>query len=302
MNITMTRLLWFCVGLVLAMFIMVVILSVTILSVKRENNKLSVELRPFQAEIEQTNVLFTGSEDVDFIAIGMGHRVESHFNKLRDKLTSQGIKLQFFEGLNGKDLDMDNYNMTSRYRKFFTDNIIARESGKTSLDYRGHLGATVSHLTVIKNIERMTVILEDDADPVPGFRHKLQQTLADATKHDPTWEILVLGCSANYKDHYYHKLNDTEAIYPGGIVKLHYWIGGWGIVYKSKKVAEKIARFFDPMTWHVDLCIAEQARLGNLNVYGIIPTIVNHPGYLRISSFDFIQIGDVSLLRTDTNK
>jgi len=52
---------------------------------------------------------------------------------------------------------------------------------------------------------------------------------------------------------------------------------------------------------HVDITISEQGRLGNLNIYTMVPSIALHPGLLRVSSWDYTQIGDISLLRSDTN-
>jgi GR25 family glycosyltransferase involved in LPS biosynthesis len=292
------------VACVLILISFVVGLSLRLVSANNQNSRLQPFHSGVQVDLSAKNKLFTNFSEVvvDFVAIGLPHRKETHFNRLQRDLDQQGFSVQFFQGLNGKMLNLDDYAMTARYRNFFDSNNEDRTKGRTTLDYRGHLGCTLSHLTVIENIRNMTVILEDDADIVGDFRLKLQQTIVDVTRHDPHWEILILGCSAKYKDHPNHKLNDVEPIYKGGIVKLHFWIGLWGYVVRNQQVAEKILHYFNPLDWHIDITIAEQVTRGNLKAYGRIPPIVNHPGLLRISSWDTYQLGDVSKIKSDTNQ
>ena len=293
-------------GCVLSLFAIVVILIVILTQERKQYQRLSQVNEPFQSQVKlnmnKTNRMFDNSVDVDFVCISMQHRKESHFDVLAEKLHNYNIKLTWFQGINGKKVNMDEYNLSPRYRQFFLDNEKQRRMKFTETDYRGHLGCTLSHLEVISNVEHMTVILEDDADPVPNFRDELQHKLAAVNRLDPDWEVLLLGWCCNYKDHPYCKLNDTEPIHEGGIVRAHYWIGGWAYLIRSKQVAKKIiADYFNPLDWHIDLTLAEASRLDQLRVYACMPTIVNHSGWLRISSFDFYQVGDVHLLKSDTN-
>jgi len=283
-------------------FVMLVILGI-FLSVER-SKRYERKKDQFNALISvpdiHTNRLFTGYENVDFMAIGLLKRKESHYKKLVRDLKPYNIVVNFWEGINGKEIDYRDYPMKDRYRKFFEENIKARESGLTVTDYRGHLGATLSHLSAIRHIENMTVIFEDDAVICDDFRSELQKALAAVTKHDPQWEVLCLGFCCKYKDHFYCKLNDQEPVYEGGIAKLHYWFGGWAYVVKNKAAAQSILQGFDPIPWHIDLTMAEMAMNGKLRVYGCVPPLVNHPGYLRISSFDQDCYGD-GVYTTDTN-
>lgn len=288
--------------------ILVVIIGLLVGVIVKEqerNNRLQEVNVPFRSQVyipmNETNRLFTGYEDVDFVCISMEHRKESHFDKLRDTLVGEGIQLTWFQGINGKKLNPNDYNLTRQYRAFFESNQKDFQAGKTTTDYRGHLGCTVSHLNVISNIQNMTVIFEDDAKTVPDFRSKFQAALGAVTRVDPKWEVLLLGWCAKYKDHFYHKLNDHEPIHEGGITKVHYWIGGWAYCIRNKKVAEKILKLFNPLSWHIDLALAEAARSGRLNVYGCMPTLANHQGWLRISTYDFYQIGDATNIKSDTN-
>lgn len=252
-------------------------------------------------QLSDTNRLFTGYEDVDFVCISMAHRKDTYFERLKAQLAQESMLITWYPGLDGKLLNMDDYPLSRRYRQFFENNNREREAGTTKTDYRGHLGCTLSHLGVIEHIKHMTVIFEDDAEVVPHFRQQFQSTLGAVTRLDPDWELLLLGWCCNYKDHFYCKDNDCEPIQAGGLVKAHYWIGGWAYCIRNLAAAQKILKLFNPLTWHIDLTLAEAARTGQLKAYACMPTLANHAGWLRMSSFDFYQKGDPGFIKSDTN-
>jgi len=295
------------VAWIVVMFAVLVALCVVIAQNKADDqaNALQIADTPFQStaamEERLTNRLFTGYEDVDFVCISMEHRKDKYFERLRAMLATQNIALTWFKGIDGKKINMDDYNMSKRYRTFFEDTITKREARQTTTDYRGHLGCTLSQLGVITGMKNMTVLFEDDAEVVPDFRRKFQTALGAVTRADPNWDILLLGWCCNYNDHFYCKGNDVEPVLEGGVVKAHFWIGGWAYCIRSPATAQKILKMFNPMTWHIDLTIAEAARTNKLSVYACMPTIANHAGWLRISSHDFVQKGDGSFVKTDTN-
>jgi hypothetical protein len=241
-----------------------------------------------------------GNYDIDFVAISLPKRKASHFSVLKDVLKKNNIEVAYFEAIDGKTLKYSDYNLAPRYIEFFENNRKERESGKTKTDYRGHYGCCASFLGCVKAARGAICIMEDDADLVPDFRNKLEITLKNLDQLDPNWQCLVLGFSARYSDYFYHKLNDHEPII-NGIVKLQYWIGGWSLLFKSKEVATKVLSFFEPINWHSDLTLAEQTRLGNLNTYAPLKTLSNHPGLLRISSWNYDQIGNPRMIKSDTN-
>ncbi len=260
-----------------------------------------LEVRPARQVRTISSVLYDRSCEIEFVCISMEHRRASHFQALEGDLMAQGLPVRWFKGIVGSRLDLDDFRLSRKYRRFFEDNQREREAGRTQVDHRGHLGCTLSHLAVLRASEGPTVVLEDDAKIVPDFRQKLEATLAALNKLDSSWELLLLGLSANYGDHPYHKLNDREPIHPGGLVRVHYWIGGWSYLVRDRAAADKIVGFFDPIDWHIDLTMAEQARLGNLKVYATVPTLSNHQGYLRLSSWDYNQYGDHVGMKSDTN-
>ena len=238
---------------------------------------------------------------IDFVAISMAHRIQSHFEPLKKILARENIKLQLFEGINGKSLNLNDYNLTAHYRAFFENNEKEFQAGKTKTRYKGHLGAALSHLQVLRNLKNMTVIFEDDVDVHTQFNSKLQNALAAVTELDPNWDILLLGFTAKYKDFHFHKLNDRSPIYPGGIVKVHAFIGLWGYVVRGRQVAQKILKLFDVLRWNIDLVLSEENRNGNLNIYGCMPTLADHAGVLRASSWNHNASGKWDTLKTDTN-
>ena len=268
------------------------------------NNDTTITHRVWTNNVEMnrvTNDNFSEFGDLDVFGISLPKRKESHFRVLEKTLKSEGLKMNYFEALNGKDLDINDYNVTSRYAQFFEQNDKDRKAGIAKNDHRGHLGGLCSHLSVIEMVEKMTLVFEDDADLCPDFAKKLRKMVRDVTEIDEMWDILVLGMSSDYKHHFYNKENDQEPLYKGYLFRVHYWIGLWGYVIRNAEVAQKLLSFFNPVTWHVDIVIAENARIGNLNVYSCIPTIAKHPGLLRISSFDHNQIGRYDLIKSDTN-
>jgi len=79
--------------------------------------------------------------------------------------------------------------------------------------------------------------------------------------------------------------------------------GCWGFVIRNKQVAQKLADHFSTLTWHIDLSISQLSRERKLKVYGCIPVLVSHAGSLRISSWNYTQVGrwQNGRLKTDTN-
>ena len=234
--------------------------------------------------------------------IGLPKRKHRYFGRVQTMLREEGLDVAYFEAINGKEVDRSRYNLHPRYREFFENNEKERNEQKTTVDYRGHFGAALSHLAVLRTVSPTTpmLILEDDVEIVPGqFKSRVLQVMNQLPSD---WDVFLLGWCCKYEDYDKCKLNDCEAVQVGGFVRVHYWIGGWGYMVRNQVSAQKILDDFSPqMKWHIDIRCAELCQEGKINVYGAIPTLVNHPGYLRISSFDYNQYGDHTFIRTDTN-
>lgn len=243
--------------------------------------------------------------DLDVYIITLPHRKEEFYDRLSETLETYGLHPKLEPGILGKGLDLDQLpdqiQITPRYRNFFLQNRASHRAGKTAKLMDGHLGASLTHLRITKKINRVTLILEDDAIPEPDFGDKLQRALAELEQQDNQWDILLLGmaCQYNHSKHCY--LNDGATI-RNGIVPIKYWFGGWGYVL-SVTGAAKIASALHPLPWHFDLSCADLARQGQLKAYATIPALVMHPGVLQVSSFKYTQRGDANRVRyrSDTN-
>ena len=243
--------------------------------------------------------------DARFVCISLPIRKDKYFEGLKKDLHEEGLTLDYHQGVNGKEIDFRQYPLGKLYRAFFEKNEKERNEGMTKTNYTGHLACTLAHLEVIREVtDSITVVMEDDILPEPGFRNKFELLVSALNEYDPTWDVLLLGFCCNYKDHPHCRSNDHEPIHPGGFVKVHFWIGGWAYAVKNKVSAQKILSEFEPsFPWHIDLTMANMAKEGRLNVYGAMPTIANHAGYLKVSSYAFTQYGDYHKrpIKSDTN-
>lgn len=247
------------------------------------------------------NWQFHNLQDLDIFVLGLEKNKKTHFDRLEKRLEAERLFVNYFEGIDGTKIKLEDYELVPRYRDFFKKNQSDVAQGLTNINYLGHLACSQSHLSIIRNIENMTILLEEDVDICKKFRVRLLEFLSDIEKIDPKWDILLLGFTSAYDQHPYHKLNDQEPMHLGYIVRVHSFIGGWGMLYRGKDVATRLLKLIDPLPWHIDLAISENARLGNLRIYGALPPLALHPGHLRISSWDISQNGDVRLLKSDTN-
>lgn len=237
---------------------------------------------------------------LSFVAVGLPHRKASHFQPLQKVLQRSSWQLDYRPGIVGKQIPFQDIQLAPRYQTFFETNHAQRQANQTNTDYRGHLGCTLAHLCVLSEVQHTTVILEDDAVITSEFQTQFLKALQEVQSLDPSWDVLLLGFCCRYSDHGACKENDQEAI-SGGIVRVRYFFGGWAYVVHDRPAAMRILQAFQPISWHIDLTMAEQAQQGTLRVYGCVPTLVNHPGELRISSFDWDCVGkDVAYL-SDTN-
>jgi GR25 family glycosyltransferase involved in LPS biosynthesis len=243
-------------------------------------------------------------DNLRWIAISMPARKQDYFDKLQNDFRPYNVYLEFVEGINGKLLDWASLPLSPRYHALFQKNQFDRDQGLTTKDYRGHLGCTLAHLSVLRSLHGPAVIMEDDILLGPSFLKMFQTQYQALTELDPEWDIWLLGGCCRYNDHVLCQENDQEPIWKPGLVRLRYFFGAWAYVIRSERVAQALLQEFEPVIpWHIDLTMAEAARQGRLRIYGSVPTLVDHPGWLRYSSFDYNQIGDIQLrpIRSDTN-
>jgi GR25 family glycosyltransferase involved in LPS biosynthesis len=237
---------------------------------------------------------------VSVVSLGMSHRRATHFLPLRQRLQKQQIHVDFRPGIDGKHIPFQDLKLAPRYLHFFEKNQQQREQKTTTVDYRGHLGCTLAHLCALSEVQHTTLVLEDDAVIPHDLYDTWPQRLQEMEALDPTWDVLLLGFCCRYSDHASCKSNDHEPI-RGHIAKINYFFGGWAYVVHDRRAAARLLHSFDPISWHIDLTMAEQAHHQNLRIYGCVPPLINHPGSLRISSFDQECLGLDVPYTTDTN-
>jgi GR25 family glycosyltransferase involved in LPS biosynthesis len=245
-------------------------------------------------------------KDLDVFIISLEERKAEFFDRLAQSLAMYDMHPRWEKGIVGKGLNLDQLpdgvRLSTRYRRFFENNRIEFQKNLTTKRYDGHLGCSLTHLRITRNLTRMTMVLEDDAILTPDFATRLDQQLSTLQTLDPDWDILLLGLTCQYNHSVHCHLNDGfKPVH--GIVRIKYFFGGWAYVIHQRSTADKILKEFDPMPWHFDLTCADMARKNRLKVYACIPVLVLHPGVLSVSSFQYTQKGDTSICRyrSDTN-
>jgi GR25 family glycosyltransferase involved in LPS biosynthesis len=156
-------------------------------------------------------------------------------------------------------------------------------------NHRGHLGALFSHKEIyfqmIEGQWGMTLIVEDDVVLSDNFRQDMSDRIAALEKYDPLWEILLLGFSCDVGGCIQCEKNQKH-ITPvtKGIVKIGYFIGLWAYIVRDHVVAKRIHNV--KHDWMIDHAMNNM----DLNIYGCIPSIGQHPGSSRISAWDYTHI------------
>jgi glycosyl transferase family 25 len=132
----------------------------------------------------------------------------------------------------------------------------------------GQIACALSHLRVLERIRERgyarALVLEDDADLVPGF----QAELADRLRQAPAgFDLLYLFSSP-------HPASDLRAIEGcAAWRRAVYPLGTVGYVV-SQQGAERILRLIKPVYFTIDDMLAEQVAAGRLAAYGAAPALV----------------------------
>ena len=240
-------------------------------------------------------------------AITLHHRT-TQWNNL---IVHSPIHINKFIGVNAKEIGLHQTvkqsptNLSSEYVQHGETNITEFNSGLTDVLHLGHYGATISHLQLMKrmadsNSKQPMLILEDDVQFVPDFNDRLTKIVNYFNHNHVSWDIMLLGFSCQYDHHVNCTANDHYPV-KHGVTQVKYFFGCWAYMIRDSQAAKRILRLCTPVTWHVDLLLADLAYKGKINVLGCIPTLVNHPGKMRIPSWDWTQHGNDSIYYSDTN-
>lgn len=303
---TMEYMLFFFFFLCLLVYVMVMLFILPFLQSQDQNQTTDADAKKENSNTRSMPLL---------VIIGLEKNEEQFIKPLQqlwfDHTYNQAI---WFHAIDKSTLTYQNqlteYPLTERFRTFLWKRHQDVLDGKCTTDYLGHLACTMSHVEVIRRYVNLgtenedysnVLIVEDDVQMTPEFFTQFPLVEEALNQKDPDWDILCLGFACGYNNDKRCMLNDAGPIYEPGFVSLKFWFGGWAyVIHHTSK--NKILSGFEPLiNAQNDITMAEMAANGQLRVYGCIPTLMNHPGQLRISSFDFTQDGDMSQYRSDTN-
>lgn len=233
----------------------------------------------------------------EIIILTLKHRTRD-LRALLSQCKNQGLQARPFWGTYGKELNP---------QEMTPSQLGAEMRGHVNaLTYRGHLGASQSHLAIIreiadKGVSTPTIVFEDDVFLDSHFRERLTPLLH--YMFDKTWDVLLIGWMCSYKDWDECHLNDVCIPDAQGIIwDLSHSIGLFGYIVKDSESAKKIHEEAFPMQWMVDLDLLRLHREGKIRIAALMPPIVYHPGYTEISSHGFRQYRPMTHYRSDTNK
>lgn len=241
--------------------------------------------------VERTN------DGIEYYCISLPYR-QYKLKRVQAMCAQQGIHVKGFTGAVGKDINFERLPttlLTPTYKK----HLIATKN------QRGHLGCTFSHVGMLQHISdnklNRTVIFEDDVIIEGNFHSELQDVLVKMDLVDPQWDILLLGFSCSYDSYDKCHENDKEKIQLGRIVRVHRFMGLWGIVVNGYKAADNILNHLFPIGWHIDHWYTTLSQRGHIKIYGTIPSLAFHPGAIEISSWNYKASKNFKFYTSDTN-
>lgn len=173
------------------------------------------------------------------------NRVDT-FNKYKQKFLDEGIQLKIFEGINGKNVSL---NEKKNYTTYFWS-IFGPDSA---------IGCAMSHIKLweqlVKSNKDYYLILEDD---VIFDEISLKSKIDSSIKNNPDFDIIYLGCLGSNKNNYkkFNKLlyflqfGEKENI----ALATHSYI-------ISKKGAKKLIKELKGKIYnHIDYCIQKMRK------------------------------------------
>jgi GR25 family glycosyltransferase involved in LPS biosynthesis len=292
-------------GCVIVLFVLIICVCSKLYDEQSKNEVLQKKLIPYDSKWNISHIHPTISITLDILeikCISLPRNVNRFYN-INKKLSAFGLRAKLSLGIDGKRVDMwdPSLNLSPTYTQWLSNIYTEYLEGKRNNDMRGHLGATLAHINTWKSITRPTLIIEDDVEFSVHFDSDLTRILGAMDKHNPDWEILVLGYNCKYSDYPDCKLNDNHEIRSGGVCKLSYFVGGYGYIVRDYITSQKMLKLFNPITNNVDIQLAEELKENRLNIWGAMPNIVIHPCDFRISTYDTWFKGDCKNHKSDTH-
>jgi glycosyl transferase family 25 len=134
---------------------------------------------------------------------------------------------------------------------------------------RGQIACALSHVRLLERIVEHgyghTLVLEDDAELVAGFRRQLADRLREAP---PGFDLLYLYCSS-HPSMVFREIEGQSCLR-----RPDYPIGTVGYVV-SRRGAERALRLVKPIYYTIDNMLAEHVEEGRLAAYSTVPALVS---------------------------
>ena len=203
------------------------------------------------------NPLETGVDAAFVVALERDGERRRH---IAAALEREGVAAELFPAVDGRDLDSEALAGLARRGEL-------APAFAAGLNH-GQIACALSHLRVLERIRERgharALVLEDDADLVPGFQAELAERLRQAPAG---FDLLYLFSSP-------HPASDLRAI-DGCAVwrRAVYPLGTVGYVV-SRQGAERILELVRPVYFTIDDMLAEQIAAGRLAAYGATPALV----------------------------
>ena len=191
----------------------------------------------------------------------------NHFLNSYSKSDLSALKLERFNAINGKKLDLKDYVTNKAY-----DQIISAErNGYRVRHYeltRGAVGCFLSHASIFKKLltddkHEFYMIFEDDAFVPPKIIDRLEYLINHAPQD---WDILVFGVIREV-------LSDRGILYD----KVKAWWGLFGYII-NKRGAEKFMKEFqaNKIDKQIDSMMSMMIVENKLNVYSSRVHLISH--------------------------
>jgi len=195
--------------------------------------------------------------------ISLNDENEKNSLNLKNKIKQLGINPIWFNGLNGKTIDMEQYK--HHFNPF-----------KLNFLTPSQIGCALSHLYVWKKIaeskDEMAIVFEDDVVFTKDFNEKFKHTINNIPQD---FDLLYLGWSDNSNLIFFlltflaglSKINETKVdeylIHPRCTLSSHAYI-------ISKKGARRLISLLDGnLNNHIDVCINNLYLQNKIQVYAL---------------------------------
>jgi glycosyl transferase, family 25 len=189
------------------------------------------------------------------------HRDAARRRHITQALAREQVAAEVFPAVDGRDLTAAG--LAELRRRGYLAPGLERERS------RGQIACALSHVRLLERIVehgyRHTLVLEDDAKLVAGFRRQLADRLREAP---PDFDLLYLYCCSH---------PSMIWLEVEGLAHLRrpvYPIGTVGYVV-SLRGAERALRLVKPIYYTIDNMLAEHVEEGRLTAYITVPALVS---------------------------